>query len=317
MSTPWRRVALRLMAVLVGLAAGLGLAEVAVRIAFPADVAELRLPAVWFEPADIAGIPYLLRRNAPGWTNNLGLRSGHDVAARKPAGVCRLLVVGDSVTALSTDGTSPDQLFPALLEPLLAQRAGGRVEVLNLSSPGLSLEQELALLRARGLPLEPDLVLIAFARNDPVRTDIATAANVDPWGGLRALQLVQLWRNRHAAEGTHSEWYRPDSDTYRRLDATFAALARLAADHPLVVVPLPARSTAAAEQVHLAAVAELCRRHRLRCLDIYPGLLPHLSRLTPEQSRDALHFDAAGHRAIAAALSEQLGPLVTSPDAAR
>src|SRR6188474_511248 len=114
----WRAIGLRLAAIVVGVAAGTLLMEAAARIAIPEDVAQLRLPGYWFEPSDVPGIPFLLRPNADGWTNNLGLRNPRDVAPQKAPGTFRLLVVGDSVSSLRTDGVSPEPLYPNLLEDL-------------------------------------------------------------------------------------------------------------------------------------------------------------------------------------------------------
>lgn len=306
-----RTLALRIVSVVIGLVGGLLVAEVALRASFPQGIPELRLPQVIFEkPEDLPGIPYVLRANSD-WTNNLGLRNSRDVSARKSPGVFRLLVVGDSVTAISTtDGVSPDLLYPSFLEKLLQQRLQRPVEVLNLSSPGLSLRQELTLLQVRGLPLNPDLILIAYCYNDPVRSDIATAANVDVVRWSRAIGLFQLWLARRRSWPMSESWYEPDSKVLEELDRTFAELARLAAAHPIVLVPIPARSTEPAEQIHLEAVAQLCRSHRLRCLDIYESMLPYISALEPEPDPDLLHFKSAGHRALAEALAEPVADLI-------
>jgi lysophospholipase L1-like esterase len=311
-----RGLALRFASVVLGLLVGVLLTEVGARIVFPDDVAQLSLPAAWFERSDVAGIPYLFRSNAKDWTNNLGLRNSHDIAPRKPAGVFRLLVVGDSVTALRTDGVSSDLLYPSVLEGLLAERLGRPIEVLNLSCPGLSMQQDLDLLRARGLPLDPDLVLVAYAENDPIRTDIGTAANINVSSWFRAVQLLQLWHSRQP-QGAPEEWYRPGSEVYRRLEGTFAELSRIASEHPVVLVPLPVLSTEADDQIHIAAVARLCRQNGLRCLDIYPRLLPYLSALPSQRSRDRIHFDSAGHWAVAQALVEPLGALISQSLAQR
>jgi lysophospholipase L1-like esterase len=295
---------------MIGVLGGALIAEVGARILLPADLAQLRLPGAQFERSDVPGIPFLLRPGVPGWTNNLGLCNPRDVAAEKAPGTFRLLVVGDSVSSLRTDGVSPDKLFPNVLEGLLAERVGRPLQVLNLSSPGLSTEQELALVRARGLALQPDLILLAYAANDPVRTDIATAANVEVARWFLPLQLMQLWIYRRQPLGTPDEWYRPGSDAFQRLDRTFGELARLSAERPIVVVPLPVRSTDKTQQIHLDAVAELCRRHGMRSLDIYPPMLPYLSTLNPREVTDLLHFDSAGHRAVAEALVEPLAALL-------
>lgn len=305
-----RRLGLRLGAVLFGLFAAALLVELALRMGAARDIVEIRLPADHFENPGIRGIPHLLRRDARGWTNNVGLRNSRDVQAAKPPGTFRVLFVGDSVTALLAGAVSADDLYPSVLEKILSTRFDRPIEVLNLSSPGLSMEQELALLQARGLPLQPDLVLLAYAKNDPVPTDVDTAQNLD-LSRFYSVRLLQLWFYRRQSQQDPSEWYRPGSATFRRLERTFAELSRLSADWPVAVVPLPVKSAAAPDQLHLRAVAQLCADHGLRCLDIFPELSPYLLDVA-RSSTDPLHFDADGHRAIAEALADKVEELIVS-----
>ena len=302
------RVAALVGCIMLGLLGGVTIAELAVRAFPPRDIVLLSLPAENFEISDVPGIPYLPRRNMPGWTNALGLRSSKDTSVAKTPGVFRLLVVGDSVTGSATDCSSPQCLYPDVLEGLLTDRLDKPIEVLNLSSPGLSMHQEITLVRARGLPLHPDLVLVGYARNDPVPTDILAAPNVELWKGLRVLQLAQLWYGRRPL-GNHEDWYREGSEVYQQLERTFAEMTRLGTELPLVLVPLPVLRLEESEQIHLPAVARLCRTNGLRCLDIYPQLLPYIRSVAPR--RDDLHFDTAGHRAVAEALAVPLAKIVT------
>lgn len=304
----WRIVAFRLFAVAAGLVAGTALMEGVARYAFPDDMAQLRLPGYRFEPSDVPGIPFLLRPNAEGWTNNLGLRNPRDVALEKAPETFRVLIVGDSVTSLRTDGVPPEPLYPTVLADLLAQRLQTPIEVLNLSSPGLATDQELALIRARGLRLHPDLIVIAYAANDSIHTDIESAANVAPSWFL-PVRLLRLWRYQRERKSA-DEWYRPDTDVLQHLDHTFGELAALAAEQPVVLVALPLRNADRAQQIHLEPVAELCRRHHLRCLDIFPRMQPYLSSLQPGATTDLLHYDSAGHRALAEALADPLAQII-------
>lgn len=95
-------------------------------------------------------------------TNALGLR-GPEAAARAPAGVERVLVVGDSFAF--GYGVEDEQGFARRLEA--RWRAEGRaVEVLNAAVPGYSADHHLVYLRERGFALEPDLLLVALCEND-------------------------------------------------------------------------------------------------------------------------------------------------------
>jgi lysophospholipase L1-like esterase len=95
-------------------------------------------------------------------TNALGLR-GPEAAPLPPAGVQRVLVLGDSFAF--GYGVEDEESFPRRLEA--RWRAEGRaVEVLNAAVPGYSADHHLVVLRERGFALAPDLVLVALCEND-------------------------------------------------------------------------------------------------------------------------------------------------------
>lgn len=86
----------------------------------------------------------------------------------KPAGVFRILVLGDSVTF--GVGVPPKRSFAKRLEARLnhvAGRVGGpKFEVLNMGVGGYNPFNEAALLDDIGESYEPDLVLVQFCIND-------------------------------------------------------------------------------------------------------------------------------------------------------
>ncbi|MDO9280586.1 MAG: SGNH/GDSL hydrolase family protein [Pseudomonadota bacterium] len=94
--------------------------------------------------------------------NALGLR-GALPADPKPAGVPRVLVVGDS--SLFGHGVADDETYPAQLEQILLG-LGRRVEVLNGGTPGYSTEQTRIFLAEDGWALQPDLLVIASVWSD-------------------------------------------------------------------------------------------------------------------------------------------------------
>lgn len=78
----------------------------------------------------------------------------------KPPGVRRLMCVGDSTTF--GWGVEEDEGYCHLLE----ERLGPGWQTVNLGVPGYNTAQEVRRLELRGLPLEPDAVLLLFDGND-------------------------------------------------------------------------------------------------------------------------------------------------------
>lgn len=160
--------------ILAGTAAALMLAEIVVRLAGLAPEAafiqkgRFRLsanPKIGYEPA-----PGLEYRGAElgfwDWrsrSNSLGFRDReHPIG--KPPGVTRILVLGDSVAA-GLKIEDDRLIFPALLERILLER-GLRAEVLNFAVSGYNTQQEVEILREKGLRYDPDLVILAYCLND-------------------------------------------------------------------------------------------------------------------------------------------------------
>ena len=89
--------------------------------------------------------------------NAEGLRDPHPVA--KPAGVRRVLVLGDSFSF----GSPEDQLGPAQIYPrLLEARLGDDAQVINAGVPGWGTVQQAGWLARDGLAYAPDLVVVGF-----------------------------------------------------------------------------------------------------------------------------------------------------------
>jgi len=96
-------------------------------------------------------------------TNTLGFR-GPEIEAVKPAGMFRILVLGDSVAYGL--GVDDEVTFLRRWEKELNTEGHGRFEVVNTGHLMYDTVQELALLRDEGLKLQPDLVLLVFIVND-------------------------------------------------------------------------------------------------------------------------------------------------------
>ncbi len=97
--------------------------------------------------------------------NSLGLRD-QEIRLPKPAGVFRIIAVGDSVTF--GYGVRLEQTYVKVLETKLNQHApdGTRYEVIDAGVPGTDLNDYLHLLRDFSPRLEPDLILIGIYMDD-------------------------------------------------------------------------------------------------------------------------------------------------------
>ncbi len=96
-------------------------------------------------------------------TNANGLRADRDIPHAKPAGVMRIVGVGDS--GMWGWGTEQNQGYLDVLEREL-KAAGHAVECLNMAVPGYNTYQEYVMLETRGLAYEPDIVIIGWCDND-------------------------------------------------------------------------------------------------------------------------------------------------------
>lgn len=101
--------------------------------------------------------------------NSAGIR-GPEATRKKPQGVWRIAMIGDSVTYGL--GVEVEQTFPSLLESELNPADTGPVEVLNFGVPGYNSFQEYTLLRKRVLDYEPDLVVMTFTPDDVETTPV-------------------------------------------------------------------------------------------------------------------------------------------------
>ena len=96
-------------------------------------------------------------------TNSLGLR-GPDVSVRKPEGVRRVLLVGDSY--VFGHGVDDEHTLSVRLSERLNARGAARYEVINLGVNSYSTDQQLILFEEMAPNLAPDLVVHFACDND-------------------------------------------------------------------------------------------------------------------------------------------------------
>ncbi len=130
-------------------------------------------------PRRVVGAPFGLRINEPNARyrhrsadvsvsfriNGQGMRADRDFAYSKPAGVKRIVSLGDSFTIGYE--VEAEETFSSVLESALRAQ-GENVEVLNAGVSGYSTAEEFLYLERELFRYEPDLVLVSFYGNDLV-----------------------------------------------------------------------------------------------------------------------------------------------------
>ncbi len=128
---------------------------------------EIDLPHGTFQASRNAVLRYEPRPGSQG-VNDYGIRD-HDYDMNKAEGSLRILVIGDSIGyGFCNDHESLllNDLFMKRLEKSLQKTFPVPVEVINLCVSGYDTVQEVEFLAEKGLPLDPDIVLVAYCLND-------------------------------------------------------------------------------------------------------------------------------------------------------
>lgn len=166
--------------------------------------------------------------------NELGLRD--DPIGAKAEREFRVLVLGDSVTL--GWGVEQQDTFSARLQRELAAELGRPVRVINTGVCSYNTVMEVDWLRAHGLALEPDLVMLLYVPNDVVANAAiwlppgAEPARPQTWLDRVMSLLARSWLFRlvlhlDAAGGARSV---PGSPGDPGWQASLAALSELAAE---------------------------------------------------------------------------------------
>jgi len=93
-------------------------------------------------------------------TNSLGLR-GKEISIKKPNGVKRILVLGDSYTFGVYCENS--EVYPTLLETLYEQEGLSNIEIINAGyADGWGPDEQYAWLVNRGIEFRPDIIIYGF-----------------------------------------------------------------------------------------------------------------------------------------------------------
>ena len=105
--------------------------------------------------------------------NSDGFRD-REYAVEKPAGVFRIVVLGDSI--IWGHGLALDDSFAKQLEQQLNAAFDRPFEVLNFGVSGYSTQQEVELFKVKASHFEPDLVIVGYCLNDYLESSAEGAA---------------------------------------------------------------------------------------------------------------------------------------------
>jgi lysophospholipase L1-like esterase len=253
--------------------------------------------------------------------NGAGFRdTNHEL--RKPEGIERIVVLGDSVT----EGYEVDwaDVFAAVLQSKL----GDRYEVINIAAGGLNTPQEIHLLEVVGLKYVPDLVLVNFVLNDvDFYTEFAAAQRAAERGEsriatlnlqvppgfkrlLKSSALIYFVKDR--IEGLRSRLMGADagSDYYDRIWASetnrrkasdgFSRLAKLRQERHFEVLVMIWPLITDYQTYRFGWIHEWVAREATKAGFSVIDLLPRLSsvpyRKLQVSAEDSVHPNALGHR---------------------
>jgi hypothetical protein len=141
--------------------------------------------------------------------NHFGMRSS-DVAAEKPAGTFRVLMLGDS-TLWGGSYVDQDQIYAHLLEKKLGEISGGKVEVLAMGVNGWGPFHERGFIDGHG-NFGADLVLVCLPHDDLDRDKYTLlslpyfTAGQPPRLALEEVLMHTMWRYRRDRIKLDREW---------------------------------------------------------------------------------------------------------------
>jgi hypothetical protein len=136
----------------IAIAFGLTLAVSGAELFLRSDLAKTKLVGV------LGGYENFPERLRPT-LNSHGFRDVEHTVA-KPAGVVRIIVLGDSMTF--GHGVADDEIWPRRL----AELAGPQVEIIIMAQNGWGTADHLDVLRRKGIAYDPDLVAVGVVEND-------------------------------------------------------------------------------------------------------------------------------------------------------
>lgn len=265
---------------------------------------------------------YRLNPGNPAY-NQRSVRGG-EIAVPKPAGVHRIVYLGDSITF-------PDPGFVSYTREEIVKQ--GAFEVINAGVPGYTAFQEVLFYKKFLAPTAPDLVIWVYCLNDNHRflhrfdregnmlwaREAEAPGNMNPlWGFL--IRHSYVLRRIHFGmagkamnSGQRYEWEGNiafDSawkdESWPEYEAQLKELSRIllaqGAKLAIIVVPFEPQLAHARDIEALAyvtkpqrKVASLCEKYGIPCLDLYAPFAAE-SAQGRKLYEDGIHLTPEGHR---------------------
>jgi len=275
-------------------------------------------------------------------TNSEGMRGIREYGIDKPAGMMRILLLGDSFAF--GWGVKDNETFAARLEEM-----DPKLEVLNLGVAGYGLDQILLSFREIGRRFSPDLVFVTVFPEDFWRAtrSFTDAGYAKPYFTLSGKDLLlhnvptpqpfqlkhnqfpdviesnriedffeksilyRLFRRGIIRMGKNLGWLDPDStDEWilgrEQLKTLIAEIKASEAQAIIVIVP-PERWFKSTSEVSLKqSIRRFAQREQVPMIDLTPIFfeLIHQSDITEYYIKDDWHWTAKGHQLAASVLME-------------
>jgi lysophospholipase L1-like esterase len=269
------------------------------------------------------------------YTNSWGFRD-HDWMRTKPKETVRIAVLGDSIT--SADNVKQKHRYTELVESCLNENDHSKTfEVMNFGVGGYNTLQEVATLQKKGLPFQPDIVVIAYCLNDNMpESDGSLYRLLREKGSLHGnkwmnafqqnlqgrlfrlfehsqlyVLLKYLWITKFAQKGYH----RQNDPTARDIvTGAFSMLSDIRTDHDIrvfiVVFPYFTKMSEYPYKTLHLEVAQKAKQYDFYVLDLFDYYAAEAARDGEEfraTRNDICHPNELGHVIAAKAICETLG----------
>jgi hypothetical protein len=309
-------------------------------LAVSLGAAEFGLRAVFRDEPWARGMPQLLHPVLPDAMNSLGFDE-REFPLRKPLGVYRIAVLGDS---LSVSAPRAARLERVIVERLNAQSTEAvTYEAVNFGRVGADTQDETKILRQAVWHSDPDFVLLEWYVNDLENGDYVDrprGADLIPVAAIRRVTHRSLFRwmlqeqfnalqeRLGLVEIYPAYMYRMFGDPAGpRWEGAAEALRDFIGEcrahrTPVAIALLPHLSPGLAAGAYEFAelhdqVLELCRREAVPCVDLRSTFRAYRDYTRFWVSRFDEHPNALAHRLAGEHLAEVLGPLWLAASGAR